>query len=112
MDAWTPHASFSLASVLQNASLDLVNCQKAEGARARATRAGATRFYHRCRKASPKTTKLATASARHSFCKLAAGAAARGRGAARTGPDDAVEAQRFASSQHSARAANASLCNK
>ena len=83
MDAWTPHASFRLlASILQNASLDLVNCQKAEGARARATRAGATRFIiavarHRPKQQSSQPLAPATAFASSLRVLLRADAARR-----------------------------------
>ena len=70
------------ASVLQNASLDLVNCQKAEGARARATRAGATRFIiavarHRPKQQSSQPLAPATAFASSLRVLLRADAARR-----------------------------------
>ena len=102
------------ASVLQDASLDLVNCQKAEGARARATRAGATRFIIAVARHRPKqqsSQPLAPATAFASSLRVLCARGGRG-GAAQTGPDDSSRRSDFCKLSAQRAQANASLRNK
>ena len=114
MDAWTRMPLFPLlASVLQNASLDLVNCQKAEGARARATRAGATRFIiavarHRPKQQSSQPLAPATAFASSLRVLLRADAARRRA----LGPTTPSRRSDFCKLSAQRAQANASLRNK